>query len=71
MSLQEEVGKYHDIKATRKETDRLNQSMVEILKSGTGLDVKTINTKLLPAHDVYMTPEEMINYGAADHILER
>jgi ATP-dependent Clp protease protease subunit len=71
MSLQEEVGKYHDIKATRKETDRLNQSMVEILKSSTELDVKTIKTKLLPAHDVYMTPKEMINYGAADHILEK
>lgn len=67
----EEVGKYHDIKATRKETDRLNKAMLEVLKESTGLDEKTIKTKLLPPHDVYMTPIEMINYGAADHILER
>jgi ATP-dependent Clp protease protease subunit len=70
MSATEEVGKYHDIKATRKETDRLNQAMYNILKSTTGLDGRVIKTKLLPAHDVYMTPEEMIEYGAADQILE-
>jgi ATP-dependent Clp protease, protease subunit len=71
MSATEEVGKYHDIKATRKETDRLNQAMYNVLKSTTGLDGRIIKTKLLPANDVYMTPEEMIAYGAADKILER
>jgi ATP-dependent Clp protease protease subunit len=71
MSANEDVGKYHDIKATRKETDRLNQAMYNVLKSTTGLDGRIIKTKLLPANDVYMTPEEMINYGAADQILER
>lgn len=69
LSLQEEIGKYHDIRATRKESDRLNQAMIDILRVNTGLDVKTIKSKLLPAHDVYMTAEEMINYSAADHIL--
>ena len=71
MSATEEMGKYHDIKATRKETDRLNQAMYNVLKSTTGLDGRIIKTKLLPAHDVYMTAEEMIAFGAADHILER
>jgi ATP-dependent Clp protease protease subunit len=71
MSATEEVGKYHDIKATRKETDRLSQAMYNVLKATTGLDGRIIKTKLLPAHDVYMTPEEMIAFGAADHILER
>ena len=71
MSMSEEMGKYHDIKATRKETDRLNQAMYDILKETTGLDGRIIKTKLLPAHDVYMTAEEMIDYGAVDHILER
>lgn len=70
-SATEEVGKYHDIKATRKETDRLNKVMLQILKDTTELDEKTIKNKLLPPHDVYMTAEEMINYGAADNILER
>lgn len=69
MSASEEQGKYHDIKATRKETDRLNQAMYDILKEVTGLDGRVIKTKLLPAHDVYMTATEMIDFGAADHIL--
>jgi len=71
MSATEEMGKYHDIKATRKETDRLNKAMYDILKEATGLDGRTIKNKLLPAHDVYMTAEEMVEYGAADHILAR
>jgi ATP-dependent Clp protease, protease subunit len=71
MSILEEMGKYHDIKATRKETDRLNKAMYDILKESTGLDGRIIKTRLLPAHDVYMTAEEMIEFGAADHILER
>lgn len=71
MSVFEEQGKYHDIKATRKETDRLNKAMYDVLKETTGLDGRIIKTKLLPAHDVYMTAEEMIDFGAADQILER
>ena len=69
MSMLEEMGKYHNIKATRKETDRLNKAMYDVLKETTGLDGRIIKTKLLPAHDVYMTAEEMIEFGAADHIL--
>lgn len=68
-SSTEEVGKYHDIKAARKETDRLNKAMYDLLKETTGLDGRIIKSKLLPAHDVYMTAEEMIEFGAADHIL--
>ncbi len=71
MSILEEAGKYHDIKATRKETDRLSKAMYDLLKETTGLDGRIIKTRLLPAHDVYMTAQEMIEYGAADHILER
>ena len=71
MSVLEEAGKYHDIKATRKETDRLSKAMYDVLKETTGLDGRIIKTKLLPAHDVYMTAEEMLAFGAADHILER
>lgn len=68
-SSSEDVGKYHDIKATRKETDRLNKAMYEVLKSATELDGRVIKNKLLPAHDVYMTAEEMIEVNAADHLL--
>lgn len=69
MSATEEHGKYHDIKASRKETDRLNRAMYDLLKEITGLDGRIIKTRLLPAHDVYMTANEMIEFGAADHIL--
>lgn len=69
LSASEEVGKYHDIKATRKETDRLNKAMYDVLKATTDLDGRIIKTKLLPAHDVYMSATEMIDFGAADHIL--
>lgn len=68
-SSSEEVGKYHDIKAQRKETDRLNQAMYDVLKEATELDGRIIKTKLLPPHDVYMSAAEMIDFGAADHIL--
>lgn len=70
LSCTEEVGKFHDIKATRKETDRLNKVMYNVLKEATELDGRIIKTKLLPAHDVYMTAEEMIEFGAADHIYQ-
>lgn len=69
LTSSEEQGKYHDIKAMRKETDRLNQVMYEILKEATGLDGRIIKNKLLPAHDVYMTASEMIDFRAADHLL--
>lgn len=69
-SSTEDVGKYHDIKATRKETDRLNKAMYDILKDATGLDGRIIKHKLLPASDVYMSAEDMIGYGAADYILQ-
>jgi ATP-dependent Clp protease protease subunit len=69
LSVTEEVGKYHDIKAGRKETDRLNKVMYDILKEATELDGRIIKHKLLPASDVYMTAAEMVDLGAADYIL--
>jgi ATP-dependent protease ClpP protease subunit len=62
-------GKYHDLKAARKENERLNQAMYDILKNTTGLDGRVIKNKLLSPTDLYMSAEEMIEFGAADHIL--
>lgn len=67
-SVFEENGKYHDIKATRKETDRINDAMIDIMKEATGLDKRTIQSKFFPPHDVYLTAEEMIQLGAADEL---
>ena len=63
-------SKYHDLKATMKENDACNDRMVAILKEATGLAPSVIKKKLLPASDVYLTAEEVVELNVADHILE-
>lgn len=63
-------AKYHDIKAQMKESEHCNARMVGILKLATGLDTRTVKTKLLPASDVYLTADELIELGVADHIFQ-
>jgi len=62
-------GKYHDIKATMKDSELSNQRMVDVLRDATGLAPSVIKKKLLPASDVYLTPEEAVEIGVADNIL--
>lgn len=62
-------AKYHDIKAEMKENEALNAKMVQILKDATGLIPSKIKTKLLPASDVYLTAEEVVEFGVADFVL--
>lgn len=62
-------SKYHDIKAQMKETENLNNRMVQILKDATDLAPSKIKSKLLPPSDVYLTAEELITFNVADHIL--
>ena len=61
--------KYHDIKAALKETEYCNKLMVDILTEATGLAPSKVKAKLLPASDVYLTAEELLEFGVADHIL--
>ena len=61
--------KYHNIKAAIKETEYLNKRMVDILTEATGLAPSRVKSKLLPPSDVYLTAEELIEFGVADHIL--
>ena len=63
-------SKYHDLKATMKENDLCNDRMVSILKDATGLAPSIIKKKLLPASDVYLSAEEVVELGVADQILE-
>ncbi len=63
-------AKYHDIKATMKENDLCNERMILLLKEATGLAPSVIKKKLLPASDVYLTAEEVVDLGIADSILE-
>ncbi len=62
-------AKYHDIKAEMKENESLNSKMVQILKDATGLAPSKIKLKLLPASDVYLTANEVVEFGVADFVL--
>lgn len=62
-------SKYHDIKAQMKETESLNNRMVQILKEATDLAPSKIKSKLLPPSDVYLSAEELIEFNVADKIL--
>jgi ATP-dependent Clp protease protease subunit len=67
----DEMGesKHHDIKSFTKECDNTNERMVNLLKICTDLNGSTIKRKLLPASDVWLKAEELIELGIADHIL--
>jgi ATP-dependent Clp protease protease subunit len=60
------TGKYHDIKATAKEHELINNRMVDLLKQCTELNTTTIKRKLLQPSDAYFTAEELIELGIAD-----
>jgi len=61
-------AKYHDLKATMKENEACNLKMINILKDATGLPNAKIKLKLLPASDVYLTAQEVVELGVADNI---
>jgi ATP-dependent protease ClpP protease subunit len=44
--------------------------MIDILKENTGLDTRTIKSKLLCPTDVWLTADELIELGVADSFLE-
>lgn len=62
-------GKHHDLTAQYKETESLNQRMVEVLKKATYLDERTIKKRLLPPSDVWLSPDEIIDLGVADNLI--
>ena len=59
-------GKHHDIKSRFKEVELSNARMINVLKENTGLDTRTIKSKLLNATDVWLTAEELVELGVAD-----
>lgn len=63
------TDKYHDIKSALKEVENCNARMIKILRDATGLSALKIQSKLLPASDVYLTARELIQLKAADYIL--
>ncbi len=59
-------GKHHDIKSHFKELELMNTRMINVLKENTELDTRTIKSKLLNATDVWLTADELIEFGIAD-----
>jgi ATP-dependent Clp protease protease subunit len=62
-------GKHHDLKATMIEGENCNNRMLAVLEAACDLDARTIKRKLLNPTDVYLTAEQMIEFGLADEIL--
>ena len=62
-------GKHHDLKSFAKEAELTNKRMMNILQEATGMSERLVKSKLLTPSDVWMTSEEMVKLGVADHIL--
>ena len=65
------VGKHHDIKATIKDCDLTNDKMANILRDATGMSVVKVRSKLLKPSDVYLSAQEAVDLGVADHIFAK
>jgi ATP-dependent Clp protease protease subunit len=61
--------KHHDIKSLTKECENMNDRMIELIRECTDLNIRTIKTKLLAPSDVWLKAEDLVELGAADHIL--
>lgn len=61
-------GKYHDMRAYAKECDRYNHKMAHLLAECSVLSVKDVKSKLLRPTDVWLSAEELVEYGIADII---
>lgn len=61
-------GKYHDLQTKIKENKRMNDRMVSLLAECSVLSEKEVKTKLLPPSDVWLSAEELVELGIADHI---
>jgi ATP-dependent Clp protease protease subunit len=61
-------GKHHDLKATMRDGELCDKKMLEILKEASGMTAAKVRSKMLPASDVYLTADEVLQYNIADHI---
>jgi ATP-dependent Clp protease protease subunit len=61
-------GKFHDIKSEMIEAEYTNQSMLNLLVENTQLTEREVKKKLLPATDIWLQPQELIELNVADRI---
>lgn len=63
-------GKHHELISTTKAFDLTNDMLLRHYKKFTNLNEEKIKKILLPAHDVWLSPEEALKYGLCDMIKE-
>jgi ATP-dependent Clp protease protease subunit len=63
------VGKYFELESSKKDITQTRNRVVNHYKQCTTLTEKEILKKLLPQHDVFLTPEDAVKYGLADRIM--
>ena len=63
-------GKEHELFAKIKQFEISTEKMMDHYKKCTGKDKKYIRKHLLPESDMWLTPEEAIEHGIADKIIE-
>ena len=61
-------GKYHDLRARISENKRMNDRMVKLLTECSNLSETKVRSKLLPPSDVWMSANELVEFGIADLI---
>ena len=61
-------GKSHELFATMREFELMQQRMVDHYRQCTQLDDETIRAKLLPAHDVWLSAQEALALNICDSI---
>lgn len=63
-------GKSHELFATVKEFQLIEQRMIEHYKLCTGLNDEAIRKVLLPPQDVYLSAQEALEYSICDHVAD-
>lgn len=61
-------GKSHELIAAQKETELINEKVMNHYIKHTGLTEKKILSCLLPAHDVYLSAQEALKFGICDKV---
>lgn len=61
-------GKAHELFATIKEFELCQRRMISLYKRTTGLNEDVLKQSLLPAHDVWLSAEEALQYHICDAI---
>jgi len=63
-------GKYHELMATVKEYNHIQERLLNHYEKCTKLKRKEIVDKLLIPSDVWLSPEQAVKYGIADKVKE-